>query len=179
MLPILYKMPQSSSPSNILISYSGHVDSQVVTNLFAEAEICLDSLGLAPGPKAKILGIMIEMLQNIVDHSASEGLENKPEASSFVLEKSKKGFTLSTANKVYSGIIPHFKKRMEYLNSLTRADMTKLYRDILKNGKPESETSGLGLIDIIRKSGNPISFKFVPLGNKFSILTVKAILQLN
>jgi hypothetical protein len=168
--------PTYKNNAKILIMYSGNIDSQVITALFAEAETCLDSMNITPGLKAKMLGIMIEMLQNIADHSTKEGLENITDASSFIFQKNKNGFILQTTNKVYSRVIPHLKKRLDYLNSLTSANMTKLYRDILKNGNPETETSGMGLIDIIRKSGNPILFKFMPAGNKYSVFTVKATL---
>lgn len=173
----IYNMSLSSSTPGILISYSGRVDSKAITTLLAKAETILEMYKCKPEYSQKVLNIMIELLQNIVDHTPPEALVDEAQPSTFLFEKTKNRFTVSTTNTMFTRKTALLKKRIEYLNSLTPGEMTALVKDIGKTANPALETSGLGLIEIIREAGSPILFKFEPAGNNFSLFSVKVLVR--
>lgn len=165
-------------PKNIPISFIGVINSDAEAYLITQVEEYLDSIKCKESIKTKVMDIMIELLQNILHHSPEQPLNEKIVGNTFQLENSKEGFIISASNFIASRKIASLKKRIEYLNTLNREELTKLYRDILNNGNAVRETAGLGLIDIRRKSGKPVSFMFAPpssLDNNYSLFTVKVL----
>jgi len=158
---------------NVLISFLGLIDSNAETYLINQVETYLDSTKYRESTKTKVMDITIELLQNILHHSAPLPTDDKVAGNMFELEKSKTGFIISTSNFIATKKIAALTKRIEYLNSLTPDELTSLYRDILDNGNAIRETAGLGFIDMRRKSGKPILFMFAPAGNNYSLFTVK------
>jgi hypothetical protein len=158
-----------------IISFTGIIDSNTETYLITQVEAYLDSVKYREATKTKIMEIVIELLQNILHHTTQQSLNDNITGSTFKLEKSKKGFIISTSNFIPVRSIPALTKRIEYLNTLTPDELTSLYKDILKNGNDARETAGLGFIDIRRKSGKPLLFMFAPAGNNYSLFTVKAL----
>jgi hypothetical protein len=167
-----------SIPANVLISFLGVIDSNAETYLITQVETTLDLIKCRENYKTKVMDIMVELLQNILHHSPALPLAEKIIGNTFQLEKRKGGFIISASNFIAAKNRAALTKRIEYLNSLTPDELASLYRDILKNGNTERETAGLGLIDIRRKSGKPILFKFeLPStgDTNFSFFTVKVL----
>lgn len=156
-----------------VVYYSGTIDAQSISALLAQVKKKLSTLNTSSDTCKRILGIMTELLQNISHHGPPAVFENKETAHSFLFEKRKEGFLLTTTNIIHADKVAALKKRITALNSCTDVELKSLYQNILNHGKREGENAGLGLIDIIRKSGNKILFKFAPLGNKYCLFTVK------
>ena len=167
-------MPLGDNRNNFLLSYTGSINSDTMLALLAEAEnkfSCLNS----PDIKKRILEIMTELLQNIAHHGVLTKPENKEYANSFLLEKREGGFIITTANLIGDNKITSLGERIENLNSCSSEELKSQYQNQLRNGKLAGENAGLGLIDIIRKSGNLILFKFAPADNNYSLFTVKVL----
>jgi hypothetical protein len=167
-----------SVPNNILISFIGVIDSNAEVYLITQVEEYLDSIKCRETTKAKVMEIVIELLQNVLHHSPDQPLDEKIIGNTFQLERSKRGLIISTSNYILTRKIATLQKRIEYLNSLTPDELTSLHKDILGNGNSARETAGMGLIEIRRKSRNPILFMFAPpsnLDNKYSLFTVKVL----
>ncbi len=165
-------------PKNIPISFIGVINSDAETYLITQVEEYLESIKCSENTQAKIIEIMIELLQNILHHSPKLK-DDQLNGDIFELEKTAKGFIISTSNFIEKRKVAALTKRIEYLNTLNRDELNKLYQDILNNGNSVRETAGLGFIDMRRKSGKPIFFMFAPpstLDNNYSLFTVKVLI---
>lgn len=166
-------MSLAINPNDKLISFIGKLDSALETELITQVEKCLETLHCSEDEQQKIISMTVELLQNILHHSSTTPPGDNITESMFQLEKTKKGFVISTSNFMKTKKNMLLQKRIEYLNSLTLQELANLYKDILNNGQSARETAGLGLIDIRRKSRNPILFKFAPVNTDYSLVTVK------
>ncbi len=159
-----------------VISYYGTINSDIETELITQVETYLESIKCKPAATTKIMTILVELLQNILHHSNTKDLAHEIIGDSFQLETDTAGFIISTTNFIKTTKVATLTKRIEYLNTLGKEELANLYKDILNNGDTVRETAGLGFIDIRRKSGTPILFKFDPPNlpdNKYSLFTVR------
>ncbi len=169
-LPIISK--------NTLISFIGEIDSNIETDLLAQVEECLNTLKCPAAKQEKIIGITVELLQNILHHASPQPPGDNIIASVFQLEKDKDYYIISASNFMRTKKCAVLQKRIDYLNTLAPLELKNLYQNILDNGQAARETAGLGLIDIRRKSGKPILYKFeLPSirDNNYSLFNVKVL----
>ncbi len=158
-----------------LVSYSGIVDSQSIRSILKQSETNITSFHIKPNAKKIIVGIIAEMLQNILHHSSNEVIDAPP---SFLLKKSGEMFIITTANLIDKNRVEPLQNLLEKINSYSPGEIKRQHLEILKNGKLSGENAGLGLIDIVRKSGNPIVAKFSPVNNNYYLFTVNASVKL-
>jgi hypothetical protein len=80
-----------------------------------------------------------------------------------------------SGNVIHADEMQDIKDRIDFLNSLTPAELTLHYQKQLKEGTITSDGSaGLGWIDIARKANRPLQYKFVELnsGDLFFEITI-------
>jgi len=110
----------------------------------------------------KLYHISVETLQNISLHgykrnNVNEGL--------FTLGKNGEHYVIGTANYIENAEAENLKKRLAQLETMTKQELNKLYRERLKMVIDESNFSiGLGLIDIFRYS-HAIKYSISPHGD--------------
>ena len=163
------------SQNKPLVSYSGNMDAKSIPALLVWTENELLAFKIPSDTIKRILGITTELLQNIYHHCPAKTITNTEAIPSFSLEKRKQGFLLITTNSIPKNKVTTLKKRITALNSYTGEELKKLYQNTLKNAGSVGENAGLGLIDIIRKSGNKILFKFASIDNNYCLFTVKVL----
>lgn len=154
------------------IYHSGYINPPAIVNLLNKIENYLSEFNVAPPIKTRITGIAIELLQNIYHHSPALTFDYVQEMPTFLLEKKGSGFMFKATNMINQDNVAFLKNKLMKLNCATPEKLEKLYRDILQNGNLPGEHAGLGWIDIYRKSGKPILFKFTAQSNKYSLFDV-------
>lgn len=126
----------------------------------------------------KVFSVMIELVQNIVLHSAeSFTCENNYKIGRGIalLKKEKSSYIISTGNMISNKNIFNITDLLESVNSLDENGKKKLYKDRLKKiKKKSSNNAGIGLIDVARKSGNPIAYKIKSIDSKKSFIEISA-----
>ena len=120
------------------------------------------------------------MAQNIAHYSAERvHLDNHPiiaGAGIIVVTYDNKTYTITSGNLVEKQSIPEIIKHCETINSLDKEALKKFYKKQIKSSREKGKKGGgIGLIDIVRKSGNPIYYKVTPVDdtNSFLVLSVK------
>jgi len=155
-----------------LVSYTGLIDSLSIATLLAQAEKSLEEINSPDDMKKKILGITAELLQNVFHHCPCQ----TEKTTLFFIEKTEERFIITTSNLILENKTLSLTKQIENINACTTKQLTSHYRDLLKNGTLQGENAGLGLIDIRRKSGNAILFKFASADNTYALLTVNVLI---
>lgn len=164
--------------TELSVCYSGGIDKQVISRLLLKVENCLASYQCAGNSKNNVISIAVELLQNIYHHCPvnSDTGEDSP---AFLFEKREDYYILTTTNLIEKSHVSLLRKKVTEWNTCTPEELNTRYRDVLYNGKLNSRSAGLGLIDILRKSGNPIVVTFSPKDNKYTLLTVIVSISLN
>ena len=119
---------------------------------------------------------MIEVLQNMTKHSENMFHDIKIGKGLFMLGKKNDAYHIITANLVDAKQEEMLKDSIDELNAATPEELKAMYKKQLREGRISGKGgAGLGLIDITRKTQNPLDYMFFPADeeNKYFVLKVK------
>ncbi len=126
----------------------------------------------------KVNNIMIEMLQNIEKHGDNiHGIENwKP--GFFMINFLNGKFYLTSANYILNRKIPFLERKLVDLNHMDKQQLSQIYKKILLEiDSVTAQKTGLGFIDMRRRSNNPFKFTFLPIDEKISLFIFQTIVN--
>ncbi len=165
---------------NTLCSYKGVLNSELIEQNLNEIEEKLSNEERKI--KRKAYYVSVETIQNLFHHSETqkkdiEGIDTDQKFSMFVFSKLKEDyFELSTGNFISKKTMQFLKSRIGQLNFLEKDELRILYKRILNNEEfSEKGGGGLGMIDILRKTGNKYEYNFIKHSEDlyFFTLTIK------
>jgi Neuraminidase (sialidase) len=124
--------------------------------------------------RRKVFHVMVEMIQNITKHSADYDDEGSGNGI-FVIGERKEYYYVITANVVKSSIVRELEDTIEKLNELDKSALNDLHKYQIKTGElSEKGGAGLGLIDIIRKTGEKYAYQFLRLDQNYHFFVLKS-----
>jgi hypothetical protein len=178
----IYGLIQNTVSSNVAttdfpIIFKGKLTHEV-TKLFATmAESIMDKKNADPKVTRKVYHVTVEFLQNITKHSDDQENGNGKEGNGmFIIGEKENSFYVVTANKVNGDKVEKLTNRLEELNQMNPEELKALFKKQMKEGRIDNKGgAGLGLIDLIRKTGSKLEYNFLPLnnGSKFFINMIK------
>lgn len=156
----LKEIADGMSSKDIVLAYQGKLDSGIVDELLSFSESILIERQVDKKLKKKVFIILVEALQNSSKHQIMAP-SGKPLDFTVALKVAKEGFTLLCGNYITSDSKRVLLERIEEINGLSEEELSKLYLTTLDNGvQSDVGGSGLGLMEIARKSGNKIDYNF-------------------
>ena len=157
---------------NVLLAYKGSITSELINDVLDTVEEKLDIENEASKVRKKVYNVLVETLQNLYHH-----IDDLPQAyhSSFesrfailVVTKDDSAYKISSGNFIKSEKIKYLKEKIDKINSLSRDELKDMYKFILNHQKLSAKGGGgLGLVDIARKTGNKIDYKFENFNNEY------------
>ncbi len=158
--------------------YKGPLNHQIMkffTRMAEEkiSENCSDS-----SVKRKIFHVMVEMLQNITRHSVDYD-KREDSIGIFVIGERKDYYYIITANVVKSSEVRQLKESIEMLNKMNKEELNQLHKEIMRTGSISSKGgAGLGLIDILRRTGEKYNYQFHRLDQESYLFVLKSTINL-
>lgn len=143
--------------------YRGYFDINITNYIISLAEKNIIESKIQAKTKKRVFHIMIESVQNITRHQDYSD-EALAQTAFFAIQKKGPIFFITTGNVIDIKDIEPLSKKLELINQLDQEELTKIYLEILNNGQiSEKGGAGLGLIEIVRKSGNKLYYDFRPI----------------
>ena len=161
--------------SNIMLSFKGEVTSDLLTSVLQIIESKMDILEEPPKIKKKVYNILVECLQNLYHHIDEDDTENKKKEKSalFMIRKQDGEYSIMTGNYIANENVAIMKSRLDTINNMDREQLKVYYKEVLNNGEISAKGGGgLGMIDIARKSGKKLEYKFNHVDDKFSFFSL-------
>lgn len=154
----------------VIVDFSGNISPEVISSTLESMEQHFDNEGISTAFKKKIFNVMVECFQNLYHHSDTPpediGEGNKGRFGVLVLCKEGTFYRISAGNYIKSEKQLMLKDRIDQLNSLSDDELKTLYRDILSNDEYSNKGGGgLGMLDIVRKTGNKLDYQFYSTGS--------------
>jgi hypothetical protein len=173
MIPFLKKY-QSGNNGDLIFSYSGSPSPEMINIIWQMTEIRMEKIEPAARLRKKVIHIVIEILQNIFHHREDFTIF---QYNSFVfyLFRQKDNYFIVSGNFIRSDRAEHIVERIENYTSLSSSDQKEIYRETLANGFFSAKGgAGLGLMDIVRKSGGNLELKFIDVdkSNLFLLMEI-------
>ncbi len=161
---------QFLNKENILLSFKGDFNQDNVLYLL---DILRGQMPVST-TSIKLNNILIELLQNIEKHADNiDGItEWKPGI--FLIHEKDGKFYLTASNYISNSRIKILTDSIDYVNSLDKKDIIKLYKEkILQQNVVTAKQTGLGIIDMRKRSGSKFGYSFHQIDDKYSFFTLQ------
>jgi len=157
--------------------YKGSVDSMRVTDILDKVENIMDEKNFPLKERKKILNILIELVQNLYHHGEKFEIDDAFKSyGCIILDNGNGGVKIISANFIKVERLKVFTDYIDHTNSLGADELKALYRKVLSNNHySEKGGGGLGIINMVRKSGNKLKYcsQRTEGENFFLVLTVE------
>lgn len=154
--PTAYDLYEALGEDACLFGYSGAFPDEHTARLIELGAAVLDSQGSKASERGRLSYVMVEAYQNVVRHRArlSPEIEAREGRSHFLLRCGPDGQTVATLNPVATDKAKDLQEVLGFLKGRTSAELKDLFRDgIQRTHSPERRGAGLGLIEMMRRSG--------------------------
>ena len=118
---------------------------------------------------------MVECLQNVVKHADAFKGDGTNKSAIFMIGKKEDEYIIMSGNAIKNENINSLAERLDSINNLDKEGLKSMYKDIIKNTSiSEKGGAGLGFIDMARKSGNKLDYKFFEMKEGISFFCLKS-----
>ncbi len=174
----IYSFFERMEENNILFSFHGEISSELVSSILAIVEANLENAAEEVRVKKKVYNVLVECLQNLYHHLEDVSVENKENkklrTAIFMIGKINNKYTIMTGNYIKNTNVPALQKRLNDINSMSKEELREHYISTMaEGGHSQKGGGGLGLIDIIRKTGEKLIFHFIPVEQGFSFFELQ------
>ena len=120
-----------------------------------------------------LCSVYVEMMNNIRMHSAKRQSASQP-LGVLHLGVDSDMYYLQGSNAVDTSKVENIQIQLERMNSHIKTELRKFYKFRRRRDNPnkESQGAGLGMIEIAKRTKNPIEFDFKELGDGISFFTM-------
>lgn len=153
--------------------YLGEFSHEITKMFTAMAESDMEKHSEERSVQRKVYHVMVETLQNMNKHS-DELQEKNVGSGLFIIGKKHDTYYVITSNRVAKKHKDRLEQSLITVNNASIEELKEMYKKQIKEGRiSEKGGAGLGLIDIARKTGEPINFQFLPLDDDYFFFILK------
>lgn len=169
------------SEKDLIFTYQGIVNDEIVNDLLQLTESALQSEKIEPSLKRKICRVLVEGIQNSYKHQNEELIaDGTNEEVTVVLVKKTNYYELILGNYILPKEGERLKEKIDVINGQNQEELRKNYREILNDqSRTKDGGSGLGLMDIARKTGEPLNYTFSIVDDSVSYFTLRLKIKYN
>lgn len=158
---------------NIVLNYSGMFNQHSLVDLLGIIEKQMKDTVLL---KSKTYNIMVELLQNLVKHSAYYVINGiGGHYGIFYIVENADHFLLNTGNFVPSKNVSKLKIHLDKVNVFNEKQLNQWYDEMLLDPESGSDntSTGLGLIDLKLRSQHNLDYSFINIDDDFHFFSIK------
>jgi hypothetical protein len=151
--------------------YHGFMSDEFTEKIISLSEKNIEKTNETKNVRKKVTFLIAESFQNIIRHGESfeKQMVNLDKPGIFILRIVGDTYIISSANLISNSNKGSIEKKLLQINSLDKDQIKVLYNEILGNSEiSEKGGAGLGLIEMSRKTGNPLEFEFEKVNDHFS-----------
>ncbi len=158
--------------------YRGVFNSEIANYILSLAERNILQSRIKGKTRKRVFHLMVESIQNITRHQDYD--DDLSKTSFFAIQKSGSTIFITTGNIIDTENVEVLDGKLQKLNELSKEELTQYYLTVLNDGTISSKGgAGLGLIEIIRKSGNKLLYKFKELSENKSFIYMQSYIETN
>lgn len=173
----MFNTPEYSSTlsqNNIILSYKGNLTQELCKNIIQLVEVKLERVETNKTLKRKVIRILVEVIQNLYHHFEDKKLQKRKGSIYISLRKENSEYIIVSGNPISKRNEVELRERMDFINKLTSHEIKINYRESLSNKLFSAKGgAGLGLLDMLRKSGGKVDYKFQTFNNDYSFFNLK------
>jgi hypothetical protein len=173
-----------ASNGDPILYFKGNIDSELINRVLDTVEEKLVTGKEHSKTRKKVYNVLVESLQNLYHHvdKVPEDFEDQTSEKFGILtvNKIKDGYKIITGNFIRSADVKELEEKIKRINRSSHEEITELYKFILNHQKISSKGGGgLGLVDIVRKTGNKLEYVFKEYDEKNSFFYLNILVSEN
>lgn len=159
--------------NNIYMIWSGHINSDVGNEVLSITETKLNEEDLEAVMRRRVFSILMEMLENVALHAPGPTAGKEHGMPLAVIRYLDHSFILTTGNLILNSAIDELKAKLSSINRCNNEGLKDMFVRSLERQTIETDSTGnLGLINIARKSGNRLDYRFDTINDSYSYYTL-------
>ncbi|MFQ3213449.1 MAG: hypothetical protein ACI9L9_000484 [Marivirga sp.] len=182
MLNTINQYNELKDSKNLVFSYKGAIDEELIASMLAIIENKLGMVEYNSRLKKKIFNIIVELIQNVF-HNYQENEKNIPlniQDIHLMVVKRVEIYEIICGNYMLNTQTKYLERSIKDVNELSEEGLRQRYVDRLENGIISSTgRAGLGLMDMARKSGNKLEYCFDKYDEQLSLFSLKVNVNIN
>ncbi|HEY3284248.1 MAG TPA: biofilm regulation protein kinase SiaB [Armatimonadota bacterium] len=162
----LLELREAYNEKRILLCFNGPFSQGLIEEIGSALKWYLESESTARSSSMDIFAVYVEIAQNIREYSAARRYGEAEASATVVVSRGDDGrYEVVAGNTVEAADAVTLRERIDALALLDKAELKAAYKQQLRRPRDEGDGSsaGLGLIDIARKSTDPLSCAVYPL----------------
>lgn len=165
----------------IIVSFNGSFTQGIIEEIgtaitsYLQAEKNTDETDIH-----NVFSVYIEQAQNIKTYFVKKAVGNdkleinrRAFESIIVIGRHDDRFFVCSGNLVHNDDVKKLKESIDYVNSLTKDQLKQYYKATLRRTDSNSDSAGLGIIDMARKAAFPLEYMFMSRDERYSFFTLK------
>ncbi|MCD4709369.1 MAG: SiaB family protein kinase [Bacteroidales bacterium] len=150
---------------DVVMAFKGSISSELISNVLEVVESKMDEYSVSSKIRKKVYNVLVESLQNLYHHIEVLPEEMQKEFDDkfgiLVVSRDDDKYKISTGNFIAQDKVDVLRNKIDKINSMGRDELKDMYKFILNHQRlSEKGGGGLGLVDIARKTGNPLDYTF-------------------
>lgn len=175
----VYQLKRTFDAQGLILAYSGMISQPIIEEIGSALKNKIEQDEVSATVNNRLFAIFVEQVQNIMKYSFEKKLDEVSGSrlsTGIILVGYEKGsYFIMTGNQISPAEAESLKGRLEHLNTLSADELKSYYREERqKERNVISDSAGLGLIDIARKSSIPLDYKIEEISDKYSFFSIKA-----
>jgi hypothetical protein len=161
----------------ILICFNGPTSRSLIGEIGVALKEHIESTRDCVSSAMDVFSVYIEMSQNIRHYTASRGYNDQDATATVVIaETGSDRYVVSAGNMIDANDGQNLMNRVRDLAQRDKAELKSLYKEQLRKPREDGVVTGagLGLIDIARKSSEPLQASLDELGGGKAFFTLRA-----
>jgi len=176
----LYDLKETFNSEGILICFAGPFSHSIIEELGTAVKRYLEAEQMTKDTLMDVFSTFIEQTQNIRNYAESKreqgNLDHDFNSAIVVIGRNGNRYEVSSGNIVDRDDIRRATETLERLGGLDKTELKRLYKEQLRKDRPPGRSSGLGLIDMSRKTTAPLRYTLRDIDARYCFFSLKAIL---
>lgn len=171
----IHKLFTQMESEKIIFAYKGDINQELLSSIFQVMDNKLEQGETALRIRKKFNNILIECLQNVYHHMQhlANQLAESGSAIFVICRDHAESYRIITGNYIENTRVVSFKESIDIINGMTEEELKNHYRESLSKSEfSEKGGAGLGMIDIARKSGHKLEYRFDQVNNTISFFSL-------
>ena len=166
--------------NSIYMIWSGHITSDIGEEVISFNETKLMEEFIDTAVRRKVFSVLVETIENVAKYGVDKRSEELFGMPVVILKLEGQDYQLTTGNLIKNEEVKILKDKIDTINRYDKEGLKKFYQKSLSEQTVESERTGnMGLIDMARKSGTKLHYKFDEVNDTFSYFNLSVTISRN
>ena len=175
----LFGLRELFNRSRILLCFNGPISRSLIEEIGNALKNYLQADSALPSAAMDVFSAYVEMTRNIRHYALSRGYDELDSSATIVVARDGEGrYVVQAGNLVEVRDGEALLQRLDELAQMDKAQLKAAYKTQLRQPRDEKAASGagLGLIDVARKSAQPLAASLVSCSETRSFFTLRAVI---